>query len=730
MGRGGFVMDHHSELDIRASLFKLAHFEPSCTDDYGNQLLDYLVLDALATYGPLIQVDPINIREHIQKNFFLDFDETEIASTGKRLYAKHYINLHYSQNKFDYPRFQILEQINSTIANNIKTIQEVEDEVIDEWKNQLLYDYSKYPQVEQNIEEIIHSFQVFLAHLFARHGIECVNLLYPVNPKTIEWLKSVQGGIFDNLPKINEFIDPILKYEIPRFFLSDDSKRKTYIFRTFNSSFLWHLVQVDDKCARLIKQVTKGQRLYLDNNVLYHLSGFDGGSIFRSSHSVLKFAKELGYDLFVTTKTIEEFHKSLNWRKKEINKKPPIPKELARLAVQYLTTGNFMSTYWNELAETGISIDEFIDEKSHIENILTGLGIKISDEFRNEIEASTELRDEISILRKVAPYSTGWNVIEHDAFHRVLINKIRDSKKYDFTDAIAWFLTSDSKLDAYDRVARKGEEYLPFCLTIDKWIQINRPFLTRTKNREEYESSFLVLVTQPYIRAMISSEAIEKSYQEVLSRLSRYQRMNPELALDIVIDRHFIASIKSDDDPAVNDKKLENKFLDLAEQYHKENDQLEAEKRKETQDKNTLKTENIELMDSLDSLNARIKQIEEQKTSEFSEIKDKNHQLTDALGISINQNKAKTDEISSLSTLIKWLVFTILLMPISYCIYNFINIDHYWINNLKELLLIKIATFLVSTSILLIIPLKKHWQFLIGACAVCFCGLIYTVLSR
>ena len=73
----------------KQAIWKLAHFEPSSTDDYGNQVLDYLILDALATYGPLLSVTPNQIQEHIKKVFLLDFDQAEIvAAAGTRMAPK------------------------------------------------------------------------------------------------------------------------------------------------------------------------------------------------------------------------------------------------------------------------------------------------------------------------------------------------------------------------------------------------------------------------------------------------------------------------------------------------------------------------------------------------------------------------------------------------------------------------------------------------------------------
>lgn len=58
--------------EVKQAIFRLAHFDPTCKDDCGNQIVDYLVLDSLATYGQLT-VTALTIKENIKKCFRLDF---------------------------------------------------------------------------------------------------------------------------------------------------------------------------------------------------------------------------------------------------------------------------------------------------------------------------------------------------------------------------------------------------------------------------------------------------------------------------------------------------------------------------------------------------------------------------------------------------------------------------------------------------------------------------------
>jgi len=654
------------EKEIKQIMWKLANFEPSSTDEYGNQVLDYLVLDALSSYGPLLCVVPNEIKEYIKKVFKIEFEEIEIFTSTKRLQVKGYVNIIEPTRKSENPQIMIEDGMNQKILSNTRAIQDLETSVFDEWKSELLEKYKLNPIVKDKIEDIISCFKEFLSTIMLRHGIECVNLLYPDESKAQKWLESVKGSIIDNLPKVESYIDAVIKIEIPDFFLKQNERRVKYLNQLFNSSFLWHLVQVDEKCSSLFKNVTSGQRLFLDNNVLYNLVGFNGEVVLRSAHKTLELAQKLGYELWVTSKTISEYHESLNWHMGEYKKKLPIPTELARIAVNNLGEQSFITSYWSVFVELGLSIEEFVAEKSHIEEIINNIGIKKTDEFRNEIEGSDALMQEIAILNGVTDFPLNPNIVEHDAFHRVFINKIRGGEKFHFRDSIAWFLTNDSKLPVYDRIARKGRSNLPFCITIDQWIQVNRPLLARTANKKDFEESFHILVTQPFVRAMTSSINLDKAYQDVLGKLAKYEHMNPQLAFQIVTDIHFMHSVSDEDNYDVPQEKLENKFIDIAEELRKLNE----------------KNSN------------RMEEERESASQKITSLEKKNR---------------------TLRSIIKWISFIFLVVPLSFLIWMNTHITQ-WIQQFFDgrFFLVHILLQLIVLSLGLLIPLWKFKNFLLG----------------
>lgn len=678
--------------EISETLARLAQFDPTCKDEYGNQVIDYLVLDALAIQGPLMKVIISDVMSIIKDTFHLSFEIQEIDVSARRLEARGMLIYHKEESEIEKAKLQILQEAQSNIEENRNRVQELNKKVLEEWEKELIKKYKEYPIVQDKIELIVEKLLLFTTKMFTRHGIESVAILYPTEDKTKEWISEIKGSILEDLPQIDPFIDVILKIEIPKFFKDLNSHRRAYITNLFNSSFMWHLIQVDEKCSKLLKDVTQGQKLFLDNNILYSLVGLDGANMLDSIHSILKLANKLGYELWVTTKTVDEFHGSLKWRMREFKQKPPVPAEMARIALDNLEKDNFLALYWSEFVENGTSVEEFVTEKSHLEDILKGLAITQTDEYRIEIEKSEELSKEKSMLRSVVMGEISEHIVEHDAFHRIFINKIRKTQKHHFNDAVAWFLTNDGKLPVYDRKAKKAKSSLPFCLTGNQWVQINRPLLVRTSDEKEYEDSFQVIVTQPFLRAMASTFSLDNAYSNVLSRLARYKNMSKQMVLNVVADKHFMISMASESDEKKIDEKIETKFVDITKQ-------LQLEKKKLEENVLTKKKKIGKLEETVDELKEGFNNISKTYGDQARELKEE-------------RQKRETSEkkLKNFSNITNWGSFLLVLVLVSISLWlHELWLEWIWFESHTRIVFLKIISQLLFIFILLNIPMRKHW---------------------
>jgi hypothetical protein len=717
------------------SLSRLAYFEPNFEDEYGNQVLDYLVIDSLSVGENLFHYSSSEIKKNIKDSFTIDFALGEIISSAKRLLRKGYVEIINEGEKDEELRFKLLPNITNEVINKQKSISEIETNVFDEWRNELNDKYKNITKISSNIDVIVNSFKTFLVKLFVRHGIESVSILYPNDEKSQLWISTIQGNIINDLPKVSGELNIILEIEIPNFFKSKNPQRKKYLDSIFNASYYWHLTQIDDKCTEYFKNVSEGQFLIMDNNILFSLMGFHGANCMESVHELLNYANNLGYVLTITTKTIDEFYESLKRNGEKHLKTPRYSKALAEVAIKTLDSNNFMVTYWKEFVDKRLTLNEFIIEKSHLEKVLKNLNIELISDFREEIEKSEELKNEESILRSTCG-DFPQQIIEHDAFHNILVKKIRKEAKHKYSQAVCWFLTHDTKLPVYARASLKGKKTLPFCITTNEWIQINRPFIRRTANNEEFEESFTNLVTQPYLRTILASFKVSNIQEKILNNLSRYKSCGKQLAFEMVTDVQFL-NVVSNSSNHEFDEKVESKIVELNKILQEENQELYSvldESSKEYYEEiNYLKEDINELRSELNSKSTTI-EILNLKVEETIKRRELSEQERDELSNKSKKEFSEKENLENELTIIKkeyksfkkkvilWFVFFILLLITSIALWSVsIPIE------IKKIIPFKILINLILVFSFINIPLSKNWSVWLPLIVACLITLLMLI---
>ena len=712
-------------MNVKTALFKLAFFEPNLSDENDNQVIDYLVLDCITAHSPMLECNTIEVVKYIKTTFSVDFEEAEVLSSAERLQKKEHILIIDSNSKHTPPRFKLIKPNTDT---NQEKIKELEEAVFEEWSAYLIGKYKAFVN-DSNVDKIIQSFQSFLSKMLVLHGKESVSTLYPDNPKTQNWLDKVNDDIIKELPNLGKELDIIQQIEIPLFFKEDNKNRKEYLNNLFNASFLWHLIQIDDSCSEYFKKTLEGQILVLDNNILYSLIGLHGAQLLNAIQSLLKYANELGYKLVVTTKTLDEFYNSIKKNTEKALTSPIYSKNIALAAIEVLDSNKFLISYWQEFIKHGLAIEEFAVEKSHIKNILDGFGVTITEQFREEIEKSEELKDEESLLRESCGQGNfSQSVIEHDAFHRVFIKKLRNGFKYKFTEAKAWFLTHDSKLPVYAHFALKGKSALPFCISTNEWMQVNRPFLKR--HNSEFEKSFQILVTQQFLRAALSNFKVDKIKEKLLSKLNRYSNMDTQLAFDLATDVHFLYSLSKEKSEEKVEEKIESAILDINQNLKEENKEIYV----------ALERQEIENQEKIKHLNSDIDNIKSELTKKdemhnvllgevqilkgsLSEMSEKINKKENEVTITKTELEKRDKEIERISktakiqkAIILWGGFSMLVIIGTAVIWNFENLfDWQWFIVHSKSLAMKIILNVELILIALNIPLSKHWVIWISA---------------
>jgi hypothetical protein len=487
--------------------------------------------------------------------------------------------------------------------------------------------------------------------LLSQHSAETVGLYYGGETELETLIERLQE---QDISKIWERRDSrfhvIRQKEVIIFFREATDKRKQYIASLMHSLFILHLTQLDPTCAAIIRSKIPGGVIYLDTNFIFRLVGLQGPDLFLASRRLVEISQELGYRLVFSPKTKAEYDYTLEKSLRQMNGQPPLTSELATLALQATSDEDFHTAYWRKVAESGTYIDPrtFYEYFQHLEVILEEHNVKLDPTFHDDIEAKdAEIATEASRLRSMMEDKFGFavsdrtsqHVLDHDVYHRILIMQRRDNVgKESFVDVKSWFLTCDTKLPLYDRIARRGsDEKLPFCVLSGQWLQTLRPFI---KHQEGLDQAQVDVLVSPYLRAYQRPPA--RLINNIVSRLSMSSTYSVGAASAMLSSQQFTEQYAAaENDEAQQDlidnfyaayadeveKKLEATTADLA-RVNAEREEFASKAEKETITRTDLEGRLTETRQSLEQEKIGKGEIQKSFVSAKQEIGQQHDQIT------------------------------------------------------------------------------------------------------
>ena len=549
-----------TEEQLYEAIHRLCHFVPvDPYDDFSYRVQEFLVQHAMAYLG-VVPLQPYEVCKSLENLFGLDFELGEVEDVLKRLHkAKKIV---YSKGKYNLVvrEYNILQQ-------SVKDCNDREREIIADWLKPI---ESKYPDLSRDdLQRLEKDLMIYAAKIFVQHGAKCANLIYAEQEKIAEIIDSPEELLYDALPEY-PVLDNIRSTELPAFFRDAKRERKRYIAELLDSSFMLHAIQIDKTCSMLVTKALKGCSLYLDTNLLYVLFGLGTQRDDKAIRRLIEMSQQMGYIVAVSTKTMGEFNSSLNFAAKNLKKFSEVPKNLAEIAT-VCSQGGFIPSYWRKHAETNISPEDFIATYRNPKRLLAQYKIEIHNELCAEVQEDSELKEQISLLyASMDPIHIPENIAEHDAFHRLLIKKLRGGEVYAFSDASAWFLTFDKKLNRYDYFARSRKKSdlpeVPFCISCDDWLKLIRPLLPRT---DDFDKTFINLLSSPYLRSY--GEVPPQLAEKILSRIAHFENCSPDAAAKILTDSLFIQRLEQIDDETFQMERIEdNEIVAIAKKFGEE----------------------------------------------------------------------------------------------------------------------------------------------------------------
>ena len=213
-----------------------------------------------------------------------------------------------------------------------------------------------------------------------------------------------------------------------------------------------------------------------------------------------------------------------------------------------------MTLYWRRVREEpGLTVDDFLGYFDEVSAHLAAMGITTRNEGCVAVSARhTDIADEVAILERVT--RTGRErpllTLQHDAKHRLLIERRRGDANRTFATAGSWFLTYDSVLPRYDNLARQGTSQLPFCVTAGSWFQVVEAFNPKSGDLSQVLAD---LLASPYVRSRRTlSKRVCPSDRRARTRL--HSDGTPELAARVFMNTAALEQIEQASTPRRGDR--------------------------------------------------------------------------------------------------------------------------------------------------------------------------------
>jgi hypothetical protein len=403
-----------------------------------------------------------------------------------------------------------------------------------------------HPGLDADAVELLYSdLRDWLHLIIRRHGAEAALMLYPEDERSGRFFDDVEAQGFDALPERPEELARLREQALPLFIRAPTPDQRRFLARLLNVGFYMTVLTIDPTARKLVQEQMTGHRLYLDTNFLYAVFGGAPAAEVYSSRRLLQMSRELGFQLAVTSWTMDELRTSIGRSRREIEEqKAFVRTELADAMLRSSGDKGFNRLFWETYKKDKAQPTDFFDRLEHFDHELERYGIQLIDEGCHAIDGQEErIRDYASLLYKERwPYTKDWVVLEHDAKSRLLVERLRGNGNVRLSNARCWFLTYDAKLPRFARhVPENGDAApdLPFCVSPSAWVQILRALTPRT---EDFESTVVDLLTSPYLgyRAAVNPAVV----QQVVGRMDHYEDASPELAITILADTAKVHEIE------------------------------------------------------------------------------------------------------------------------------------------------------------------------------------------
>lgn len=367
---------------------------------------------------------------------------------------------------------------------------------------------------------------IFLRSLFVRHGVTSFELLTTRTPNNTFDVKQIAKRVSEQFAEDRQNEIETLLPSV--FQVQHEPKVLEYLQHSIEKAVGYISEVISDENLAHITESLKSLTLYLDTNTIYRLLNLQGEARYEAIRETLKFCTSNGVKLKVSAATKKELSARLKYDAKVLIQYPTRT-NLARAGYNYRTTDNYVSTYWNQARKTSISVDDYIAFYQNFDLLLRAEQIDVED---IEVDEEALIDHARCIYEKLSLRDIDHEKSEpglwHDAYNLAYVQKMQKADGKTAIDTGCLFLSTDLALTNLQCEDHELKELPPVVISPSQLLQI----FSFSKPDSGYEETFIKFFASS---SLGRSFAYDNSHiQEILSRISHYQGVSPELAEKIL----------------------------------------------------------------------------------------------------------------------------------------------------------------------------------------------------
>jgi len=428
-----------------------------------------------------------------------------------------------------------------------------------------------------------------------------VQFVNPTKSVTIPKLNSEQFTD-DEIDLINDFVK-----------WNDETKNKA-IFKLINYCIEYAIV-VNNSSEDVLSKSLRTKVFYLDNALLYRALGINGETRKKRTISFLKKCKESGQKFVISKYTRQEFFNTVDYHLSQLNSSTPFGRITPRVFKRYANGDGFYQFYheWRN-GRINYGFDIF---RTHIHSLYKDLvkqfdieeNLKVPFDEKEESSIINTYKEEIQAIKK-----TNWNEPHMmDARNMHWIECIRNGNNIDVASTKYYFVTSDQKLQSWDRSHSVNQ---PLTLLPSQWMGLILKYVSRSS--DDYKS-FVSFMNLPKDNSVISEDELQSVMAGISEMTEEFSKQ--ESIIESMVEIKFGDILKGniqENAKAYAKDRLENEFEKQLEEKEKErleqtklHEQIvlqikeEAKKLVEENEKNRLEEKYRSIIKDIDSLTRR-----------------------------------------------------------------------------------------------------------------------------